>query len=190
MILPKIIAIAGTNGSGKDTVGELLHAEKQYDFVSLSDILRGELDKQNLPHSRENLSMMSKRIRDVNGDGGLAQLAIDQYSTTSSAPGLCLTSIRTPGEVDVIHQAGGVVVWIDADVHVRYERIIKTQRGRPEDRVTFEEFLEHQAAEMSPTKQGNGLNMGAVKECADVFLTNEFTSLDDYKDHIKKYFEI
>ena len=190
MKLPQIIAIAGTNGSGKDTVGELLRDEKQYDFVSLSDILRGELDKENLPHSRENLSMMSKRIRDADGDGGLAQLAINQYKQTSSASGLCLTSIRTPGEVDVIHQAGGVVVWMDADDRIRYERIIRTQRGRPEDQVTFEEFLDHQAAEMSPTEQGNGLNMGAVKEKADIFLTNEFDSVETYKEYLKSYFEI
>lgn len=189
MKLPKIIGVAGTNGSGKDTVGELLHDEKHYDFVSLSNILRQQLDEEGLPHSRENLSMMSKRIRDRDGDGGLSALTIKRFKESSTADGICITSIRTPGEVDAIHAEGGIVVWIDADERIRYERISASRRDRPEDQITFEQFIEQQQAEMTPTKQGNGLNMQGVKDKADVSLTNEFSSVDEFCRHVRDYFE-
>ena len=46
MKLPHIVGVAGTNGSGKDTLGELLQAKSGYKAISLSDILREELTKQ------------------------------------------------------------------------------------------------------------------------------------------------
>ena len=45
MKLPKIVGVAGTNGSGKDTLGRLLHELLDYKNISLSDILRAELDR-------------------------------------------------------------------------------------------------------------------------------------------------
>ncbi len=187
MKLPRIIGVAGTNGSGKDTLGELLSEEAGYTDVSLSDILRGILDEQGLPHTRENLSATSKAIREAEGDGAMVRRVVAEHGYDT---GLCITSIRTGGEVDELHRAGGILVWIDADEKVRYDRIVSAKRGRNEDTVTFEEFQRQQRAEMTPSVQGGGLNMGAVLEKADVLLENEFKSLDAYKQYLRDYFEI
>ncbi|PID32742.1 hypothetical protein CR956_00845 [Candidatus Saccharibacteria bacterium] len=188
MKLTKIIGVAGTNGSGKDTLGDLLAAEKDYINVSLSDILRAELDKQGKLHTRENLSGVSRRIRETEGDGSMSKRVINQYR--ESERGLCITSIRAPGEAAEIQQSGGIVVWVYADEHIRYERIRSAKRGRGEtDIISFEEFLRQEAAEMTPTEQGGGLNMEAVKNRADIHLKNEFSSLEAYQDYLRDYFE-
>lgn len=186
MKLPKIVGVAGTNASGKDTLGELL-SQRGYTTTSLSDILRHDLDQLGLPHTRENLSHQSKKIRDAHGDGGVAIRAIDMHSDKD---GLCLTSIRTPGEAKIIQESGGMVIWIDADRHVRYERILSAKRGRLEDMVTYEEFERQEDAEMIPTEQGGGLNMLGVKECADVMIDNTFDTAEDYKRHLLEQFEL
>ena len=44
----KIIGIAGTNGSGKDSLGEILAKNYGYMFVSGADFLRDEAKKRGL----------------------------------------------------------------------------------------------------------------------------------------------
>ena len=63
MALTKIIGLSGTNGSGKDTVGEMLAAQHGYLFVSVSDLLREEARRRNLPVTREVLRTISAEWR-------------------------------------------------------------------------------------------------------------------------------
>lgn len=186
MKLPRIVGVAGTNASGKDTLGHLL-AERGYHTISLSDILRHDLDEQGLPHTRENLSHQSKKIRDAHGDGGMSKRAIDLHQDKD---GLCITSIRTPGEAEEIKKQGGIVIWIDADRRVRYDRIMRAHRGRLEDQVTFEQFAEQEDAEMTPSEQGGGLNMGGVKAIADIKIDNTFETVESYSQHLIEQFEL
>jgi dephospho-CoA kinase len=187
MKLPKIIGIAGTNGSGKDTLGELLRQECGYITVSLSDILRAELTRRGQEHSRENLSGLSNELRQTYGDGVMTRRVFEHYGIDTK---LCITSIRTPGEVDEMQKVGGVLVWVDADEQVRYERIQSGGRGRgATDAISFEEFQEQQAREMTLTAKGGGLNMAAVREKADIILENNFASLDAYQAYLRDYFE-
>ncbi len=173
----KIIGIAGSNGAGKDTLGDVLRNEYGFVTVSLSDILRKELTELGMPHTRENLSSHSKLLRDKYGDGAMADLTIQR---NADADKLCITSIRTPGEVEVVQKFGGVVFWVDADPEVRYQRIIARGRDTVTDHITFEEFMKQQTAEMTPTKEGGGLNMKSVKEKSDFTIENNFSEMDDY----------
>lgn len=186
MKLPRIVGVAGTNASGKDTLGELL-AQRGYTTISLSDILRHDLDEQGLPHTRENLSHQSKKIRDAHGDGGMALRALELHADKD---GLCITSLRAPGEAQVIKDHGGVIIWIDADRRVRYERIMQAHRGRLEDQVTFEQFAEQEDGEMTPSERGGGLNMGGVKALADVTIDNTFETVESYVAHLTEQFEL
>ncbi len=191
MKLPRIVGIAGTNGSGKDTLGELLHERSGYKNCSLSDILRAELDTQGKEHSREKLSSLSQKIRAEEGDGAMAIRAIASWRQASDTPGIVITSIRTPGEAVAIQQAGGLVFWVDADPEVRYARITAARRGRSDtDEVSFEEFMEQQRREMTPTEKGGGLNMQAVRDIADDEIINDFASLDAYTKALIKQFEL
>lgn len=193
MKLPEIVGVAGTNASGKDTLGSLRESLQNAKFVSLSDILRRELDKRGLSHERENLRALSKEWRDEGGSGVLAAKTIAFYKNEKADKkygGLTLTSIRTPGEAMEIQHAGGIIIWVDADPKIRYQRILKRDLGRPEDQKTYEQFIAEEEAEMHPSELGGGLNMSGVRDIADLKIINEFDSLEAYENYLKKEFEL
>lgn len=194
MILPEIVGVAGTNASGKDTLGTLRAIIQNAQFVSLSDILRHELDLQGLPHERENLRALGNKWRAESGPGVLAEKTIERYEAEKDEEGfsgLTITSIRHPKEAEAIKKAGGIIIWVDADRHVRYERIQKRNLNRPEDQKTFEQFVHEENIEMQHVEgDESSLNMGAVRDMADVTIINEYASLEDYEAYLTREFEL
>lgn len=171
----KIIGIAGTNGSGKDTIGQILAAKHGWLFVSVTDMLRDECRKRDLPVERENLRNISAEWRREGGLGVLIDKAVEVYES-AGAPyeGLAIASLRNPGECERVTELGGVNVWVDADPKIRYERIQMAERGRgEEDKKTYEQFLAEQEAEMKPSGDAATLNMAGVKALADITILNE-----------------
>lgn len=173
----RLIGIAGTNGAGKDSVGQLLADKHGWLFVPGSDMLRVECRRRGLPVERENLRMISAEWRRAGGLGVLIDKAVELYKNSNKEyQGLAVASLRNPGEADRVHELGGAVVWVDADPRVRYDRIQSANRGRgTEDTKTFEEFLAEQEAEMQSSGDAATLNMSGVKAKSDQILLNEST---------------
>lgn len=193
MKLPEIVGIAGTNASGKDTLGHLRAKLANAKMVSLSDILRRELDRRGLPHEREILRRVGDEWRTAEGPQVLAVRTIDLYNGEKAEQGyrgLTVTSIRNAEEARAIQQAGGKIIWVDADRHVRYERIRRRNLGRPEDQKTYEQFVAEEETELNPTEGDTLLNMGAVRNIADITIINEFSTVKDYEDYLIKEFEL
>jgi len=194
MRLPEIIGVAGTNGAGKDTLARIRTEIEGAGNVSLSDILRGELDKRGLAHERENLRAVGNELRAQFGPGVLATRAVDEYHADGTKQGLSLTSVRTIGEAEAIKQAGGSIVWVDADRKIRYERVIVRGQGRASDQKTFDEFCAEEDIEMYPPEdekdKPDRINMAAVRDMADIVITNEFADATAYEDYLKAEFEI
>lgn len=182
----KIIGLSGTNGSGKDTVGHMLTERHGYLFISLTDMLRKEAGKRGQESSREVLRTISAEWRRESGLGVLIDKAIEHLEELDADyRGLVVASLRNPGEADKIHELGGVVVWTDADAKVRYDRIQThaAERNRyDEDHKTFEQFCEEEAAEMTTTGDSATLNMSAVKDRADIFVTNDGDDIEAFKN--------
>lgn len=179
----QIIGLAGTNGSGKDTVGELLAEQHNYLFISVTELLRTECQRRNLPVERENLRMISAQWRRELGLGVLVDKAVAEYEIVKDQyAGVVMASMRNPGEAERIHEFSGTMVWIDADPHTRYDRIqanVATRGRAEEDNKTFEQFLAEEEAEMHTPEGGDSamLNSAAVKDRCDVFLTNNSSDL-------------
>lgn len=196
MKLPEIVGISGTNGAGKDELGKLLVERQGYSFHSVSDLLRDELTRQNKPHTRENMGALSKQWRNESGDDGIMfTKAIEKYEAEKHElgyHGLALVNMRHPGEVAVIHAHQGTAVWVDADQHLRYERIQSASRGRHEDNVTFAQFQTDEEREMHPPVDAphGALNMAAVKAKADILIENDFPSVAAYRDFLIAKFEL
>jgi dephospho-CoA kinase len=192
--LPEIVGVAGTNGSGKDTLAELRAALQGSTNTSLSDMLRLELDARKLPHEREYLRSVGNELRAEFGPGVLATRAIDAYRASGSHNGVSLTSVRSIGEAEEIKAEGGVIVWIDADPKIRYDRVMARMGDRPSDKKTFEQFVEEEQVEMHPPEgkeDDKGVpNMIAVKAMADITVINEFASKEAYQDYLKTDFEL
>lgn len=194
MKLPEIIGIAGTNGAGKDALGHLLAEAKNYHLVSASDILRDELRRTGVPLERENLAALSQRWRVESNDTGILTVkAMEQYEREKeSYNGLAIISLRHPEEAERIKQHGGVIVWVDADQRHRYDRLQQGNRGRSEDHVSFEEFKKAEYREMHPDSDAThgALNMKGVKDLADVFVENDFPTIEGYHNHLRDRFEL
>lgn len=179
----KIIGIAGTNGSGKDSLGEILANDYGWLFVSITNILRDEAKKRNLPIERPTLWTISAEWRRQNGLGVLIDKAVSLFDG-SKYKGLAIASLRNPGEVNRVHELGGKVVWVDADPKVRYKRTEARARSL-EDQKTFEEFLAEQEAEMQQGDDQATLSLSGVKAKADIFIENNGT-LEEFKQTIKQ----
>jgi dephospho-CoA kinase len=186
--LPKIIGVAGTNGAGKDSVGEMLAERRGWLYISVSDILRHGAEKQGLPIERNILRNLSAQWRRESGLGVLVDKALDEFKDADGREkyrGLAIASLRNPGEADRIHELDGKVVWVDADPKVRYERIVSRLRS-DEDRKTYEEFLAEEQAEMEHSGDEATLSINAVKAKADISIENNGNDLETFKDAAEK----
>jgi dephospho-CoA kinase len=194
MKLPKIIGIAGTNGAGKDTLGELLAERCGYKFVSVSDILREELTKQNIPHDREKLGQLSTKWAREHGPGVLSVKTIESYVAIEKAEGykgLVIGSIRRPAEAHAIQDEGGCVLWVDADRQTRYRRLQSNARGRITDILSFEDWSAEEDREMHPQSDDpTVLNMSATRDVCDKIVMNNFATQSEYREYLIKEFEL
>jgi dephospho-CoA kinase len=183
----KIIGLAGTNGAGKDAVGELLAGRHGYFFYSLTNLMREEARRRGIPETRENTRMISAQWRRESGN--LAVLidrsmdVFEQAGGFSKYKGFVMSSYRNPGEVDRLHELGGSLIWVDADPRIRYDRIQQNAAARNRadtDNKTFEQFQQEEYDEMHPPADADAavLNTSAVKERADIFITNDGDTLD------------
>jgi len=181
----KLIGLSGTNGSGKDTLAALLRDEYGWLFADATQMLGDELTRRGLSHERINKANLSAEWRREFGMAAIVDKAIEMFKA-GEYKGLIVGSLRHPGEADKIHEMGGTMVWVDADPRIRYERITNNNRGRIEDRKTFEEFLAEQEREMKPTGDAATLNVSAVKDRADIVITNNSDHIDAFKTSVRE----
>jgi cytidylate kinase len=180
-----LFGIAGTNGSGKDSLGVYLADAYDFLFVSVTDMLRDEAKRRGLPVEREHLRNISAEWRRSGGLGVLVDKAIEVYvqkGGDNSYKGLVMASLRNPGEADRIHELDGKMIWLDANPMVRYQRISQGGRGRDtEDMKTFEQFLAEQEAEMKHSGDKATLSLAGVKDRCDIFLDNSGATIEEFE---------
>lgn len=177
----KIIGVAGTNGSGKDTLGHMLAERHGWLFVPVSEFLREEAIKRGLPVEREVLRVISAQWRREFGLGVLVDKAVELFNSSNGKyAGLVVSPMRNSGEAQRVKDLGGSLVWVDADPRTRYQRITGRRRGS-EDNKTFEQFLHEEQAEMHQSGDEATLNMSAVKDMADIIVNNDGENTEEFK---------
>lgn len=182
----KIIGLAGTNGSGKDSLGAILAQDYGYMFISVADFLRDEAKKRGLPIEREVLRTISAQWRREYGLGVLVDRAVEIYKKSESKyRGLVISPMRNAGEADKLKEVSGTLVWVDADPKVRYERITKRARSA-EDNKTYEQFLAEEQDEMERSGDEATLSLAEVKDMADIFIENNTDDLEEFKKIVAK----
>ncbi len=183
----QLIGISGTNGSGKDTVADIIVKTFNFKFISVSQLLRDEAIKRTLSADRSNTRLISSEWREKYGPSVLVDRAIAEFDQLkSNFNGLIISSIRNSGEVEKIHQLKGVVIWIDANPRFRFDRIQSNLmiRSRPEDdKISFEKFLDDERTEMYLSATNTTLDMNNVKQQADFNIINE-SSIDQLKSEL------
>lgn len=191
MKLPDIVGVAGTNGSGKDTLSLLREKLEGALNVSLSDMLRHEATRRGMDYSRKSLGSISLEWEKSLGDGALVQKVLEYYRDERGGEGgLTISSVRRVSEAEAIKQVGGVVVWVDADRRTRYERL-QAFRGRDDDKVDYETFCAQEDAELyNSTGEKGAMDLASIASVADVMIDNSFDSKEAYENYLIELFEL
>ena len=178
-----LIGLTGSYCSGKDTVAEYLVKEKNFGHVSLSDELRKVLRSRNIDTTRENLIRIGTELREKEGLGVLAKLALAHIPENKD---FTVTSIRHPAEVETLKaRKDFVLINVDAPAVKRFERM--QIRNRPGDPKTFDEFIKMEKKESQD--HGPGQQLKKCMEIATIHFINDTDSLPNLYSKIDALLE-
>jgi dephospho-CoA kinase len=183
MSLPQIIGIAGTISSGKDTLAEYLVENYGFHHVSTGDMVRAEATKRYGDIERSTLQIVGPELRAEGGAGVLVTKALE-----SPRP-VVITGLRAIGEIKTLKAAGGVLLFIDAYVETRYERMLKRDRDIKSER-TFEGFARSERAEVAAGEKDEDFNQIVIQNMADKTINNSGNLETLYKvaiDFLEKF---
>ena len=133
-----IIGFTGTFGSGKTTIANYLKS-KNFSYITLSDLVREQAQKQNLPIEREVLQNIGNEMRKLHGDGYWAELAIKRIDLDNN---WVIDGIRNPGEINVLKNQNFVLIALDAPLELRLRRIAERKGIRSERKHSDPKDLE------------------------------------------------
>ncbi len=176
-----ILGIVGTNGAGKDSLMDMLERSGYLVYRNGTSIRELAVASLGSPNRGGNDSPSGRigNAQRTRWPGGMVELGlIDWWARAGHLPvelrpkGLVVGSVRSMSEVKRLHEVGGKLICVDADVHIRYERNVGRKRA-DEHGITFDEFVVQEQQEMAdgetdPTKFG----MSAVMQAADVYIYN------------------
>ena len=160
-----VIGLTGPFGSGCTYVAKEVLVEKDYEYISLSDLLRKEIDDNAL--SRSEMQNKGNELRLQKGPGYLAELAVDIIQKSDKQK-FVVDSIRNTHEVDALKNAFSsfcmFAIWASKDV--RWSRI---QNKYHKNMALFEEDDKRDKDE----KDENGQQITLCYQMADIIILNE-----------------
>jgi len=170
----KVVGLTGTIGSGKNLVKEILMRKFNCYHVTLSDVIRGEMERKKHTFNRTTLQEMGNEMRRSYGSHILAMLAVEYLPRDKEM--IIIDGIRNPGEADYLRKKfGEKFVWIavDAPQQMRFERA--KQRKQHNDPETLEEFVALDERDQGKGEPEWGQQVGRCMEQADFVIINDGT---------------
>lgn len=164
-----IIGITGSFGAGKGTVVEYL-IDKGYKHFSAREFLTEEILRRGMSVDRDSMIAVANDLRSQYGPTYVIQTLFGRALVYGGDA--VVESVRAVAEVRYIKEHGGVVLGVDADQRIRYERT--TKRGSETDRVTLEQWLDQERRETNPDDPTKQNIFGALQE-SDFIVHNNGT---------------
>lgn len=170
--MPQLIGLAGTLGSGKDLLAKILSSEFGFTHISTSDLVRQVAMEQRGSNERPILFEVATTCRQEFGGGYFVELGLDQPRP------LVISGIRSLGEMNSLKNAGGVMVFVDAPLELRYSRMISRARDQ-EAQISLEDFKERETKELYSGPLDTDFNIKALGQQADIKLDNS-SSIEEF----------
>jgi len=180
-----VVGIVGTLCSGKEVAKKILMEKYSAYHVTLSDVIRGEIEKKRGQINRPNLQDMGNEMRKNYGTEILAKMAISYLPRDKQM--IILEGIRNPGEVGYLKKNFGnrfVLLSIDAPQEIRWQRM--QNRKKASDPENFDEFVIDEKRDLGEGEPPWGQQVRACMQQADFTVVND-GSLEDFR---KKIYEI
>ncbi len=155
-----IIGLTGSFGAGKGCVADYLVNKKDFAHFSARTFIIKELERQHLEVNRDTMTAMGNTLRAEHGPTYIFEQLVQMAKAHGSD--VVVESVRAVAEARYIKEQGGIVLGVDADPQIRYERIVK--RGSETDHVTFEEWKAQELAEINPDDPTKQDIFGALRE--------------------------
>ena len=167
-----IVGIVGTLGAGKGTVVDYLVSKKNFKHYSSSDLLAELIKERGEIIDRDALNHMANELRAAD-PAGVPAKTYKKYETEDGVSDVIFEALHSVAEVAFIKGVGGIVLGVNADPDVRYDRISK--RRSVKDNVTREEFKVQQEREEKGTGDPNKSNLFEALNNADFTIMNNGT---------------
>lgn len=155
-----IVGLTGSFGAGKGTVVDYLVKEKSFSHYSASGFITEEIIRRGMPVNRDSMIVVANDLRATHGPSYI----IDSLYARAKERGgdAIIESLRAVAEVRRIKELGGVVIGVDADPKVRYERAFA--RGSEKDNVPFEKWIEQERQESNTDDETKQNIFGSLAE--------------------------
>jgi len=142
-----IFGLVGPLASGKETIKKYLAEKYNAKDCKFSSILRDVLSRLNIEISRENLQKVSTVLRANFGEDLLAK-AIAMDASKIDAKIVVIDGVRRFTDIEhLTNLPNFILVKIDADPRIRYERMKSRNENIGDDKKTFEEFIKDHNSE-------------------------------------------
>lgn len=171
-----IIGITGTDGAGKGTVVDYLVSTKGFVHCHGRKLFIEEIERQGIENNRANMRIVANEMRRKYGNDVIVKFFLKQAEERGDT-NIIIDSIRAIAEADTLKANGGILLCVDADRKIRYERI--KERASSSDHVSFEEFVLLEEREMDDPDP-NGMQKAKVMEMADFNIENNISREDLY----------
>jgi len=169
-----VIGITGTDGAGKGTVVHYLVTKYGYTHYSSRDFITEEIERQGLPLSRSQMRLTANEMREAGGNDIVVVKALER-ARAEGKTNVVIESVRALAEASYLKAHEGVILAVDADPKVRFERV--QNRRSATDKVTYEQFLKHEELEKNDPNP-HGMQKALVMERADFTIANSKSIAD------------
>lgn len=170
-----IIGLTGSFGAGKGVVVDYLKT-KGFKHYAARDFITEEITRRGLPVNRDSMIEVANELRSQHGSSYIIE---ELFKQAAAAGGdAVIESLRAVAEVRRMKELGAVVIGVDADPEVRYQRILG--RGSVTDNVSFAEWQAQEKKESNPDDPTKQDIFGALRE-SDHIVANSGTVEELYQ---------
>lgn len=164
-----VLGLVGEKGAGKGTVSGFLANNYQARHFGTSAILRQTIHNLQLPLSRDNFIKLALVLKEGFGPTVIIDALIQQIEDSGAAGIIIADGIRMLEDIKPFQEKYGsdfYLIYVSADIKIRYERSKLRKEKAGEGQMSFEEFL---AEERRLTE----LSIHEVGQRADFILNND-----------------
>lgn len=135
-----ILGLAGEIASGKGTTAKYICEKHNGSSHRFSTMLRDLLGRVYLPESRENMQKMSTIMRENFFDDILSSVVAKDVEKDEHKI-IAIDGVRRLADISYLQKIPGFkLVYIEADMEKRYERIVGRGENSDDTTKTFEDF--------------------------------------------------